>query len=177
MSGLICAALTLLSAAPPTMSPPRRATIGQTIPFFAGWTLDDRVLNREKILATPRARGHIIVLFTTWCAPCEVGIKTLNAQQEWLRERGIYLWLINIQESPEEVKKYKEKHKITAPIILDRFSRTAETLGDFKEGKGKLPKTITIDDKGEIRGIIQEEGDDYIERIKVCFKISDDALK
>ena len=53
---------------------------GDALPWFSGWTADDRVVNRTRLFEG-RRRPVAIVLFATWCRPCEAELLLRPAGQ------------------------------------------------------------------------------------------------
>lgn len=143
------------------------AKVGAPAPWFAGWTAEQRVINRTRILETPAA-GHVLVLFATWCVPCEAGLKQLAAAEDQLKVRGAKPWLVAIGQRPAEVRPWLAARGLKDwPVLYDRFGRVAQTLGAQVEKDGKqvtqLPRTVVMGADGVVRLLVGTEGPDYVE--------------
>ncbi len=140
------------------------AVVGAQAPWFAGWTPAGQVLNRTAVLAQPGAR-HVVVLFATWCRPCEVGLRALAAARGALAAAGLSLTLVAVSEPPEVVTPWLAARGLAGvPVLLDKFGAAAQALA----GRGAagetiaLPRTILMDRAGTVRAIFGREGPDYV---------------
>ena len=157
--------------AAPTVSLPNRGAgrVGEPAPWFSGWTFDDRVLNRDRLLESAPG-GVALVVFATWCVPCTEGLKRLAKGREALEERGVKAVLIAYREDVEVVKPWlAERGWGEGTVLIDRFGVAATALGvasKSKEGeRARLPRTFVVAGDGTVRAILGREGDDYVERI------------
>lgn len=146
------------------------AVVGAPVPWFAGWTPDNRVLNRTKLLERPAA-AHAIVLFATTCKPCEAGLRLLAEHRADLEASSIHLVLVAIGEPADVVRPWLATRGLTdATLVLDKFGRMARTLGATVTENGRqitrLPRTIVIDPEGVVRAILAEEGEDYLDLLR-----------
>ncbi len=131
--------------------------VGQSLPWFAGWSADDRVINRDAVLAAP-AEGRVIVLFATWCAPCEAGLKALAAAREEGALPGVELTLIACGEPPATVKPWLAARGLDGVrVIYDRFGAIARDLGvERSTGTARrlaLPRVVVADRAGVVRAV------------------------
>ncbi len=146
------------------------AVIGAPLPWFAGWSPTGEVINRSKLLQD-NASGHVIVLFATWCKPCEAGLRVLAAARPKLDAAGLKLLLVDVGEPAEVVTPFLAARGLgDVPAMLDPFSRAAQTLGAVNstaDGKQEtsLPRTVVVDAPGNVQAIFGREGPDYVERV------------
>lgn len=157
------------NAPPMTMMLPRMGGIevGKPAPWFAGWTLDDRVLNRTRLLATtPTARVHALVFFATWCRPCLKGLTGIAAARAQLEAAGVRVVLVDFREHAATVKPFLKTHGLQGlPVIVDKFGAVAQAFGASDGKTARLPRTVLLDAEGVVRGIFAAEGADYVERL------------
>lgn len=142
--------------------------LGEAAPWFAGWTLDDTVLNRTRLLErrTPETRGFALVFFATWCAPCVKGLEALAAARPRLKAAGVELVLVDFREEGPAVRAFLDARGLQGVLVLlDKFGRTASALGVSDEKSARLPRTVVLDLEGRIRGLFGAEGPDYVDRI------------
>ncbi len=160
-----------LGAAPLTESLERSGplVVGEAVPWFSGWTPDDRVLNRDRLLSTAPG-GVALVVFATWCAPCAKGLDRLAAGRAKLEAANVRPVLVAYREEADVVLPWLAKRGWAgATLLVDRFGVTATALGVVtrtKDGeKARLPRTVVLAADGEVRAILGREGDDYVDRI------------
>ncbi|MGK0361403.1 MAG: peroxiredoxin [Bradymonadia bacterium] len=168
-------AITPVAITPVAITPPVTATlprmggieVGKPAPWFAGWTLDDRVLNRTRLLATtPTARVHALVFFATWCRPCLKGLTGIAAARARLDAAGVRVVLVDFREDAEAVKPFLKAHGLQGlPVIVDKFGAVAQAFGASDGKTARLPRTVLLDAQGVVRGILAAEGADYVERL------------
>ncbi|MEZ4471686.1 MAG: TlpA disulfide reductase family protein [bacterium] len=142
--------------------------VGAPVPWFAGWTADDQVLNRTRLLAqaAPGTRGFVIVVFATWCVPCAAGLERLAGAHDRLDAAGLKLVLMAHREEPAAVQPWlaARGHGATS-VIFDRFGRASASLGAERDQRVTLPRTLVLDASGTVRAVLGAEGPDYLDRI------------
>lgn len=142
--------------------------LGQAAPWFAGWSLDDTVLNRTRLLKrkAPQTKGFALVFFATWCAPCVKGLEALAKARPQLKAAGVELLVVDFREDAEVVRTFLAARGLTgARVLLDKFGRTAVAFGASDGKTARLPRTVVLDAEGVIRGLFAAEGPDYVARI------------
>lgn len=141
--------------------------VGKPAPWFAGWTLDDAVLNRTRLLAAkPPPSAHALVFFATWCRPCLTGLKAIAAAQPQLEAAGVRVVLVDFREDAETVRPFLKEHGLQGLlVIVDKFGAVAKAFGATDGKTARLPRTVILDAAGVVRGIFAAEGDDYIQRL------------
>lgn len=141
--------------------------VGEPAPWFAGWTLEDVVLNRTRLLAsTPAPRAHALVFFATWCRPCLKGLSAIAAARPALSAAGVQVVLVDFREEAATVRPFLKARGLEGvAVIVDKFGAVAQAFGASDGKTARLPRTVVIDAKGVVRGIFAAEGDDYVERL------------
>ena len=165
----------LLGAAPgstESLETSGEARVGAAAPWFAGWTPSGRVFNRTAMLNS-KARGYIVILAASWCAPCEVGMKLLAAERPALSREGVQLVVIAVSDEGAKVRAWLAGHGMSdVDVILDDFGRVAETLGARasvgNRSETSLPRTLVLDAQGNVRAIFGREGPDFVERLRTA---------
>jgi peroxiredoxin len=147
-----------------------KATVGQPAPWFAGWTAQDRVLNRTRLLKQS-ASGHALLFFATWCKPCEVGLAQVQAQHAALQAAGLNVILVAVGQSAEDVQPWLKARKLDAfPLLIDRFGTIALAFGAQTIADGtattQLPRTALLAPDGTVRALLGREGPDFIELLQ-----------
>jgi hypothetical protein len=139
------------------------------VPWFAGWTPDNVVLNRDLLLRRP-AKAHAIVLFATTCAPCEAGLRQIAARRADLERAGVDVLLVPVGEPGDTVVPWLAARGLAGlPVLLDPFARTARALGAATDEGGRevlrVPRTVVLAPDGTIRRVLTEDGPDYVDRL------------
>lgn len=137
-------------------------SVGQQAPWFAGWTLDQRLINRTKLLRDKDAKGHLIVFFATWCGPCKKKLAHLGTAKEALSAAGVRLVLVDYAEPPEQVGPFLQTFKGLQPdtVIVDQFGRMSASFGVTAKVGGKetarLPLAVLLDAEGRVKAVYDE---------------------
>ena len=147
-----------------------QAKVGQTLPFFAGWTVGgarSQPTNLTSFLKKD-AQRYVITLCANWCDPCKKGLANLKAHEADFKQTKTEL-LAFVSGSNEEAKALYGSHGISwATFVVDRFGNYIPKLsGTGKESKEniQLPRTFVLDSKGTILKIIGQEGKDFIDLV------------
>jgi peroxiredoxin len=146
-----------------------QATVGRQVPWFSGWDTGNRVVNLTGLLQEGHA-GCLMILFATYCKPCEEGLRRLVGELPRLRDRGVKVILLDYREDAETVIPWlKKKGFPFDTVLLDPFGRLALTFGALemvgREEKVSLPRSLVWDRAGIVRGIFGKEGEDYLARV------------
>jgi DsbE subfamily thiol:disulfide oxidoreductase len=92
-------------------------------------------------------RGRVVFLnfWATWCPPCRAEMPSMERLHRLLRERGLEIVAVDLQESKEAVRKFVKDNAITFTVLLDA---TGAVGGAW--GVQSIPTTYLIDRKGTI---------------------------
>lgn len=145
---MIAALLALVALAGPA--------IGEPLPWFAGWSAADEVVNRDAVIADG---GRVLVLFATWCAPCEAGLRALASPEGKAALGGVPPVLIAVGEAPAVVEPWLAARGLAgARVIYDRFGTAARDLGVERiRGEARslaLPRAIVLGEAGRVRAVL-----------------------
>ena len=147
------------------------AHIGTTIPRLVGYPLGSaQPFTTDSYFgkAVNHPKGIAYVVFATWCKPCVKGISELTTHALKLKNAGIQVVLLNMQEESDVVGPWTQAQKIPASflVILDEWGTEAKKLGVKKnDGTAKLPLTVVTDGQGTVKAIFGKEGPDYLKLI------------
>lgn len=125
--------------------------VGDTMPDF---TLTDL---RGELVSFSSLEGRVVVLnfWATWCPPCRREMPLLDDIQKEYGPRGLTIVGVDLEESPETVRRYVESVGVTYPIWLDDPAQagTDRTRDLYTEiGGVGLPTTLFIGKDGVIQG-------------------------
>ena len=120
--------------------------VGKPAPELALRDLD----GREVKLSDYRGKVVLLNWFASWCEPCNEEAPWFEKEMwQKLKERGVVVLGINIGEKtdpPGNARLFKEKHKISYPILMDAAADTADPWQIIK-----LPTNAVIDKQGKLR--------------------------
>lgn len=95
-------------------------------------------------------KAVLVSFMASWCKPCEKELPFLQQIAGELKDQGLRVLVISIDKEEEEQAKIRaliEKHKITVPVLKDRFNFVARRwLGE----KSPLPSVFIVDPAGKI---------------------------
>ena len=118
--------------------------VGEQSPPFSFSLLDGTPISNETL------KGKVVVLqFTaSWCSVCRKEMPHLE-KEVWQRFKNDDFILIGIdlKETPEKVKRFIEKMKVTYPIGIDVDGSNFES---FTLPKAGVTRNIVLDKKGKI---------------------------
>jgi cytochrome c biogenesis protein CcmG/thiol:disulfide interchange protein DsbE len=115
--------------------------LAKSAPAFSLTLFDGTVLRLEEL------RGKVVFLnfWASWCPPCRVEARMLEAAWRGHKDRGVVFLGINIQDKEEAARKFLEEFDVTYPNGMDPGSKIAIDYGVWG-----LPETFIIDREGRI---------------------------
>ena len=99
------------------------------------------------VLSDFRGRPVFINFFAVWCGPCRFEMPEIESVYNSLGDDLVVL-TVDVRESSERVKAYKELLGLTMPTVMDTHRQVATAY----QVPG-LPWTYILDDKGVVRHI------------------------
>ena len=117
--------------------------IGQKAPVFKLLTINDKELELESF---SKDKVTLLVFSATWCPSCRQEIPILKEYYNELKDKGLNILSIDIQESKQKVMSFAEKYRINYPVALDTdasVARQYKVVG--------IPLNIVMDKSGVIR--------------------------
>ena len=88
----------------------------------------------------------LLVFGTTWCPACRHEVSTLKEYYNDLKDDGLKVLGIDIQESKKKVNSFVEKNRINYPVVLDSNAEAARLYKVVG-----IPLNIILDKNGVIR--------------------------
>ncbi|CAB5033690.1 MAG: redoxin family protein [Actinobacteria bacterium] len=97
-------------------------------------------------------KGQVIYVdfWASWCVPCMHSFPFLNEMHEQLKEKGLQIVAINMDENLEDAKAFLEKIPAKFKVVTDA-STTAQCAKDFDVTA--MPSSYLIDRKGIIHKV------------------------
>ncbi len=119
----------------------------------------------EVALASLRGKVVLVNFWATWCAPCEEEMPAMQRLHSRLAGRPFELLAISVDEDHAAVVRFRDRLRITFPILLDPEKRVAR---DYQSSR--FPESFLIDREGTLVGrYIGErdwDADAYVQRIE-----------
>ncbi|MBV8245802.1 MAG: TlpA family protein disulfide reductase [Candidatus Eremiobacteraeota bacterium] len=154
IAGLV-AVLAAPSAKPaPSPSPapsddgPKICTHNSALPYDRPIGLKMRVLDGPQFSLVEH-RGHpvLLVMFATWCAPCNEEMPHIVNIAQSYEAAGLYTVAVNFREKDNPVRDFRKKFGITFPIAMDEDGAFTDVL---QGGNGSIgiPSLLLIDKAG-----------------------------
>jgi peroxiredoxin len=116
--------------------------IGGQAPDFTLLSVDGKAVR----LSDFRGKSVVLNFWATWCPPCRKEFPELVALYNANKDRGLVVLGINLQEPPDQVRKFAQEYGATFPIVIDI---DADVAGQYR--LLGLPMTWFIDPQGILR--------------------------
>ena len=123
--------------------PPEPDLVGKPAPDF---TLKD-VDGREVALRDLRGKSVLLTFWATWCEPCRKELPQIEALYKALKDKGLVVLAVNVNESAETAKKFFAEQGYTFQCLIDPAGEANKQYG----AGGGIPRTILIDKDGIVR--------------------------
>ncbi len=93
-------------------------------------------------------RGKVVLInfWATWCPPCIAEIPSLESAYAKLRDQGLEVLAINLDENPKSVYKLLQEQKLSFKIFLDPQGKAAQAYLVYG-----LPYTVVLDRDGKVQ--------------------------
>ncbi len=116
--------------------------VGDTAPEFEIRTDSGLVVSRSNF------GGKVLVLnfWATWCPPCIEEIPSLNAFYEKLKDEGVVVLGISVDEDEAVYRRFLEGHNVQFLTARDPAAEISSRFGTYR-----YPETYIIDSSGTVR--------------------------
>ena len=91
---------------------------------------------------------HVVILdfWATWCGPCQQAMPIIEKVAEEYKEKGVLLYAVNIQETPEEVRKFVDESGLHLAIAFDKDGEVAKAYQ-----ANAIPQTVIVGKDGTVQ--------------------------
>ena len=126
---------------------------GQPAPSFNLPSLDGKTYSLDQF----RGKYVVIHIATTWCPFCNAEAPYLEQLYKDYAQKGVQVFIIDVNESKELVTKLSGKFNFTFPILLDEEGTISTkyapegVLPDLPRDEVPLASNLIIDKEGNIR--------------------------
>lgn len=116
-------------------------------PLFAA-TLTD-LQDAPADLARYRGRPLVVNFWARWCGPCREEILQLVSERARLKDRGLEVVGIAIEDNTESVRDFAKAYEMDYPVLLakDQGIALLQAQGNSRAG---LPYTLVLDRNGKV---------------------------
>jgi thiol-disulfide isomerase/thioredoxin len=127
----------------PAAEPEPHALLGKAAP-----PIDLELLDGGKLdLASYKDKNVVILDFwATWCGPCVRAMPIIDKVAEKYKDKGVLLFAVNIQETPDEIKKFLEETDLAVDVALDTEGETAQAYL-----ASAIPQTVIVGKDGLVQ--------------------------
>lgn len=132
--------------------------VGKPAPDFTLQTLEGGARSLNDAIKGKKA---IVFFWSTWCPHCREQIVDLSRQKAKLDAQGVAVFLVDIGESPNLVRRFASANKLDFEIWLDSEGAVSEMYQVFG-----IPTLIFIGDDGKVRASLHGLPEDYMELLK-----------
>jgi thiol-disulfide isomerase/thioredoxin len=134
----------------------RGITPGSRAPEIAGLSLAREPLSLSDI----KGKVTVVNFWASWCPPCIAELPALQNLYDALRDQGIQVVGIAVDDTIEDIAALAAQYKLTFPIIVDTKAMSRRLY----EIKG-LPETFVLDEKQQVMLVIDPEEKTPVTRI------------
>ena len=116
-------------------------------PLFAATMTD--LQDKPAELARYRGRPLVVNFWARWCGPCREEIPQLVSERARLKDQGLEVIGIAIEDNTESVRDFAKAYEMDYPVLLakDQGIALMQTLGNTRAG---LPYTLVLDRNGNV---------------------------
>lgn len=113
--------------------------VGEEAPDFTLTNLEGEQVN----LSDFRGQGVFINFWASWCNPCKAEMPDIEKQYQLMKDLGIVVLAVNIEESHLAVSTFVKRNNLSFPVLLDVDKSVTN-----RYGVGPIPTSFFIDKDG-----------------------------
>lgn len=107
-------------------------------------------------------RGNVVVLdvWASWCEPCRDALPTWEQVAKEYAGRGLKVYAINVDQDPNQVRRFLEEVKFELPILRDEGATVSETVLKVRG----MPTTFFVDRRGVVRFVHEGFAEEHLNK-------------
>lgn len=125
------------------------------------------VAGQPATLARYRSRPLVVNFWARWCAPCRTEIPDLIAESARVRDTGLQVVGVALDDKPDAVRDFAKTYDIDYPVLLVKDGAT-DLLRQLGNPVAGLPYTLVIGRSGKV--LYSKLGPMSREEMAVAFK-------
>jgi len=100
-------------------------------------------------LASKKGKEIVVLDFwATWCGPCRKGMPILSKVTKEFADKGVRLYAVNLEESPDQVKGFLESTGLDVTVVMD----TTGKMGSVYKAES-IPQMVIIGRDGVVKKV------------------------
>lgn len=105
-------------------------------------------LDNQQPVSLSSLRGQVVYVdfWASWCAPCAHSLPALQTLHNELQEQGFEVIAINLDESPQQARRFLQPLALTYPVLFDAQKNTPQAYNI-----SGMPTAFLVDRNGHIR--------------------------
>jgi len=133
----------IAGAVQPRDKPAPHALLGKPAP-----QIDLELLDGGKLDLDGYKGKRIVILdfWASWCGPCTQAMPKIEKVAEKYKERGVLLFAVNVQETPEEIRTFLDTAKLKVAVVLDPEATAARAYL-----ANAIPQTVLVGKDGTVQ--------------------------
>jgi len=92
------------------------------------FTLSD-LKGRKVSLSSFKGKVVFLNFWATWCPPCRGEMPSMERLYQKLKDKGLEILAVDLQEDARTVQKFGTEHKLSFPVLLAADGRVGATYG------------------------------------------------
>lgn len=88
-----------------------------------------------------------VTFWAAWCPDCRREMPAMERLYRRFKDKGLVIMAINLMDSPDIVRAFREDYGLTFPLLLDQAGETARRFS-----LSSIPTTYLLNDEGAIIG-------------------------
>lgn len=135
--------------------------VGDNVPQLIFRTLQGKLLFVNDYVGEPRmlnAAAERVPLMLVFFRSDEImAEKWLPEMVEICRRDKIDCFFIAVDETPEDIEKFRKEHKVRAAFLLDKFGSSAEQLGMTPSSRfSRAPTALILRSDGQVHSVYRD---------------------
>jgi peroxiredoxin len=91
----------------------------------------------------------ILDFWATWCGPCTQAMPIIDKVAKKYEKKGVLLFAVNIQEDPDDVRKFLDENELHVDVALDKEGAAAKAYL-----ASAIPQTVLIGKDGSVQVVL-----------------------